>query len=250
MIFKTASDKILLAMRGCRDDLFSLKIEALINSYGDGYDFCSYYYADGAVLSKYYGDFVLSGQVTDENAEEIARFIQLSGFSALLCEISNGKRLEKYFDSDGFSVYVSNIMKYSPKERLVSSEGTLTKNPPLDEVFGIVSRAFELDYESWYVDASHRLRHGVSDYYTFNGISTVVCAFDIRDRVFLSQVATVPSERGKGSATKMLGLLCSELTSEGKEISLICLDQRLEFYKKAGFVPIGKAWNIKRSIRK
>lgn len=249
MIFKTTSDKIILAMRSYRDDLFSLKIEALINSYGDGYDFCSYFYADGAVLSKYYGDFVLSGRVNDKNAEEIARFLQLSGFSSLLCEISNGKQLGKYFQEDSFFIYESNIMKYSSQENAVTG-CTLKKNPPLDEVFEIVSKAFELDYESWYVDASHRLRHGISDFYTLENASAVVCSFDIRNMAFLSQVATVPSERGKGLATKMLGLLCNRLTSEGKEISLICLDQRLEFYKKAGFVPTGKAWNIKRSIRK
>ena len=249
MIFKAESEKILLAMRSYRDDLFALKIEALINSYGDCYDFCSYFFADGAVLSKYYGDFVIAGKIDDNNAEEIARFIQLSGFSAILCEISNGKVLEKYFDTAGHTTFVSNIVEFSP-QKAEAIDGALVKNPSLDEVYEILSEAFELDYESWYVDASHRVRHGVSDYYVFDGKSTVCVAFDIRKNVFLSLVGTKRQERGKGTATKMLKTLCSELTSQGKKISLICLDERLDFYKNTGFVSVGKACNIKRSISK
>lgn len=187
-----------------------------------------------------------NGALTEDEAAEAAQFLQLSGFNAILCENALGERIYKHFDNEACRTYVSNLMKFS-SDGQCDDDAEIQLNPPLDDVYAILKTAFTLDYETWYVDASHRIRHGVSKTYIYDKISTATLAFEIRGTCFLSLVATRADERKHGSATKMLRRLCSEYNKENKDTYLICLDERLHFYENAGFKPVGRVFNIKKN---
>ena len=93
------------------------------------------------------------------------------------------------------------------------------------------------DFDKWYVDISHRIRHGVSELYLYDR-TTVTKSFDIDGYVFLSHIATAKSERGKETARRLLRCLAEKYNNEGKEAYLFARDHRRSFYESIGFEPV------------
>ena len=105
-------------------------------------------------------------------------------------------------------------------------------DPPLDEVFGILASSFEIDYEHWYVDMSHRIRHNVAKARKHDG-SALIVQYDINGEALLSQIATLPEQRGRGSASRLISSACAELSPS--DVYVICEDKLLPFYSRIGF---------------
>lgn len=200
------------------------KIRALLMSYGTGYDFCRFFRQGSSILAVLDGSAVLcAGE--DCDYRELAEFLSMNGFTELFCGEQDAQPLA---EAGGFSAHRINLMKYCGKPVPAAPE----LNPPLSEVWGIVGRCFEIEYEPWYLDMSHRIRHGVTQCAVMDG-SALCIQHNINGEALLSQIATPPELRGEGRASRLVSAVCGSLSDS--VIFLLCGDCLVPFYEKNGF---------------
>lgn len=202
------------------------KIRALLLAYGTKYEFCRFYVSEDVILCETDGSFVTCEVGKPDDLSELADFFGFNGFSEIFCSDSLGNRLSSYLKCGSQKV---NLMRFCGVP--VRSAETETE-PPLDKVFKILSSSFDIDYEHWYVDMSHRIRHNVARARIL-GSSALIIQHDLNGEALLSQIATLPSERGRGNASQLISAVCAELCNS--DVFVICEDELLPFYRKIGF---------------
>lgn len=208
------------------DSWYGKKIQAYVNAYGLAYDFCRLYSSDKGGLMLVYNSTATIDGVFDR--DELNDMIQL--ISPVTVECSDNA-----FVPDGYNQYCKTLFK---GVSCVSEISDLKVNTCLDDVYHILEESFGLsEYEAWYADTSHRIRHGVSDVFLWNS-TTVTKLFDIDNYVFLSHIATGTADRGKGRARQLLYHLCSKYEKQGKSVYLYAKDERVSFYEGIGFIPV------------
>lgn len=204
------------------------KAAALFRAYGGNTDFCRFYRQDDALLiASLDSDYVICNIGGEPDFDELAAFVRINGFNSLLAEESVCGGLEKRLEAE-FAHEA--LMEYHGGHIPAPTE----KNPPLDSVYAILNVSFgDIPYEPWLLDTSHRIRHGVSDVYVL-GKSTCTVLFDHGGYAFVTQVATAPEERGKGSAKRLLQSAAGERSLHAKT-RLVCREAIIPFYEKCGF---------------
>lgn len=201
------------------------KIRAMLLSYGIKYDFCRFFFSDSVIIGEMSGCFVLC-ELGECDFEELADFFSFGGFLEIFCSEKAGRALSKPLECWQEKV---NLMRYSGEA--ISEE--VEKDPPLDKVFEVLSSAFPINYELWYTDMSHRIRHGVTRLRMLEN-STLTIQYELNGEAFLSQIATKTEFRGKGNASRLISAVCAEL--EKSAVYLVCEDSLRGFYERLGFV--------------
>ncbi|MGN0700822.1 MAG: GNAT family N-acetyltransferase [Oscillospiraceae bacterium] len=197
------------------------KIRSLYNAYGAGYDFCRFYRAEGCFISVLDNSAVVCGECLD--TEELRDFLLMCGVSDVFGEAALADKL-----CPPFSRSDVNLMRFCSE---ISPEISHS-SPKLSEAYDILKTAFPIDFEPWYLDMSHRIRHGVSSL-AANGASCLCVQYDLNGEVLLSQIATLPEQRSKGYARRLINSVCASLPN--REIFVLCEHGLLDFYKKIGF---------------
>lgn len=197
------------------------KIRSLYNAYGAGYDFCRFYRAEGCFISVLDNSAVVCGECLD--TEELRDFLLMCGVSDVFGEAALADKL-----CPPFSRSDVNLMRFCSE---ISPEISHSI-PTLSEAYDILKTAFPIDFEPWYLDMSHRIRHGVSSL-AANGASCLCVQYDLNGEALLSQIATLPEHRNKGSAKRLINSVCASLPN--REFFVLCEDGLLDFYKKIGF---------------
>jgi len=213
------------------------KIRALLLCYGIKYDFCRFYVgefrAGHAFLGGLNGSFVLS-ECGECDFEELAVFFTFGGFEEIFCSQSAGVRLSELLQCRLQKV---NVMRFVGDALSCAME----TDPLLDNVYSVLKTSFEIEYEPWYLDMSHRIRHGIARFYKLNG-SVLAVQHNINGEALLSQIATIPEKRGQGNARRLISAVCAELSDS--KVYVICEDELLDFYRKSGFVREGYACRL------
>lgn len=245
MITKIDS-KTAYRLLGNEKDVLSLKIGANLKAY-EGYDFASCYAGRNIFIGRYYDDLVIrtKGGLSEEDLEELSLFLKICGFKQAICSLETGKRLEGLGWNNCFEnvlfMFSSNLI---PENEAYPDFSELAENPPLEEVFPIVKDGFpNIDHDCWLTDVSHKIRHNISKVYVYNGASVTVMA-DINYGVFLGTLATKNEFKGKGSAKSLLRSVGAHYEKQGKEVSILCKQELIPFYKKAGFYEYGKTITV------
>ncbi|MBR3150030.1 MAG: GNAT family N-acetyltransferase [Eubacterium sp.] len=222
-------------------DIFSVRIMSILKSYGCKYQFATYYrqVIDGnvtAVMSKLDGDFTLS--ITDDaDVDELVHFFCVTGYSSITC--SDKFSLSSRYD-EGIVMYCDTKMDYSLKGV------TLDEYPKLMDLFNFVDYN-SLDFKSWYVDISHRVRHGTAKAYTLciddAIIASGILSAIIKDNAILTAVRCEPEFRGMGYGSALVAAICGDVKGRVH----IMRDEGMNegFYKRLGFIDNGK-WRIYR----
>lgn len=201
------------------------KIRALCRAYGFEYDFCRVYaQGERAFLSLLDGSAVLwAAQGADFG--ELADFLRMNGFSELFC---GGEAARELSARLGLAPRQALLMRFDGR----TQEFPVDYSPQLSDVYAIVGQAFGMEFEPWYLDLSHRIRHGVSTA-ALAGRSALVIQHRANGEALLSQVATDPLYRGQGSASKLILGVCAALSPD--RVFVLC-ERRLEgFYARLGF---------------
>lgn len=223
-----------------KQDIYYVRIMSLIRAYGCVYDFASFYRQindDGvitAIISKLDGDFTLC---FNDNADlaELAEFFSILGYSTVLADSS-------FVLPDVFDEGI--VMATDKKIEVQSAYTEIDKFPKLMELFNFVDYDC-LDFESWYVDISHRIRHGCAMAYTLNVnneiISSGIFSSLYNNDAILTAVQTVPEFRKMGYGSSLV----SEMICDVKGTVYLMREYNLNenFYKKLGFDNIGK-WRM------
>lgn len=228
MIKRVGSDRELNSLLGSADflsdkqDTEARKILALGICYGTKYDFCRFYKTDNSVLCGLSGSYILRGCA---DFEELAWFFSFAGFSDIFCSYGAGTELSKTLGCCRADV---NLMRFDG----IGSSCATEKEIPLEEFFAILKTGFDIEFEPWYLDISHRIRHNVTQIRRL-GDSVLVIQHDLGGAALLSQIATLPESRGKGNAARLISSVCAELSPS--EVYIICEDRLTDFYKHIGF---------------
>ena len=227
-------------------DVFSLKIASNLQAY-DGYDFHCLYAGQGLLIGRYYNDLVIrtKGIISGETAEELSLFLQVCGFKSALCGIETGTRLANAgWDNTEESVVLKFAGEFVPEGDEAVPFEDIVVNPPLDEVFPIIKDGFPgIDHDGWYTDINHKIRHGIACVYLYNG-ATVTAAADMNGAVYLTLVASAKAVRGTGAAKNLLRAVGRQFEKQGKEACILCREELVPFYEKAGFYVTDKAVTV------
>ena len=223
-------------------DLFAVRILSLLDAYGTEYDFCRFYaqYNDDgivtAILSRLDGHITLSH--TDLfNSEELDEFVNTIGYETLLCD----------GDFDMKCEYESGIvMKSESKVEKSLSYAVIDDYPSLVDMFNLDDYSAN-DFSAWYVDMSHRIRHGCARAYSLSVndeiISTAVFSSIYNGAAVLTAVRTLPEFRKMGYASALVSYMLFD--TEGDVYLMREKDRNKSFYEKLGFKDNG-IWRIYR----
>lgn len=217
------------------------KIRALLTAYGTKYDFCRFFVSESVILCETDGSFVLCEYTDNCDVNELAEFISFHGFSEIFCSKKLGKLLLELLYCPFQEVF---LMRFHGKAVPCKD---IKKSPSLDEVYGILKTAFDIEYEPWYADMSHRIRHGVSSARVL-GSSALIIQHNLNGEVLLSQIATLPEHRGQGGASRLIKGVCAELSAS--DVYVLCEDKLLSFYSGLGFKKISEKMIITRGESK
>lgn len=227
MIKRISSEDELLVLT--KSGIEAQKIRALFKSYGTDYDFCSFYKSDNFIITRFYDEFVICKYDEADNniLDELGEFLIFSGFSKILCAEDVGETLN---DMLLLNCKKLNVMEFCGEYPKVCDNVTELS---LTEAYDILKTSFEINYEPWYLDMSHRIRHGVSKLY--GNDSSVLCVqHNLCGEALLSQIATIPEKRGQGKASELILSVCKTLCNS--KVFLLCEDKHLSFYKRLGFI--------------
>lgn len=208
------------------------KIRALLKAYGTNYEFCSLYKSDEFILARFYDDVVICkyGAADNNKLDELSEFLTFSGFSKIFCSDDIGEILKDELSLKSKKLYLMKFCGEIPEACSNYTELSLT------EAYDILKTSFEINFEPWYLDMSHRIRHGISKLYG-NESSVLAVQHNLCGEALLSQIATIPEKRGQGKASELILSVCKTLCKS--KIFLLCEDKNLSFYNKLGFIQSG-----------
>lgn len=221
-------------------DIFSIRIKSLLKAYGTSYDFAMFYkQIDNdnnvtSIISKLDGDFTLSAY-DNADFDELKNFFITLGYNSVLSD-------ERLLINEEYDT--GEIMSATKKTELHRSYATLDCYPKLMDLFNIDDYD-SLDFESWYVDLSHRIRHGCSRAYSLNAggeiVSSGIFSSIWENDAILTSVRTAPEFRNLGYGS----VLVSEMMCDIKGTVYLMREENKNehFYKKLGFENIGK-WRM------
>ena len=213
------------------DSWYGKKIQAYVEAYGLNYDFCRLYGSDkGGMLLVYNSTVTCDGSFDNGELESFVSMLE-----PVDIEVS-----DIGFNPEGYEKIRKTLFKGTSSESSVKADD-IQINTALNDVYAVLEESFGLnEYDIWYTDTSHRIRHGMSDVFLWNS-TTVTKLFDVNDYVFLSCIATGSADRGKGRARQLLYYLCSEFEKQGKSVYLYAKDERVSFYEGIGFKPVSQS---------
>lgn len=206
------------------------KIRSLLKAYGIKYDFCRFFCQGGdTFIAALDNNFVLCNGLAADY-EELSEFFAANGFNEIFCAQNAALELKRYIK---LFVRQVNLMKF----RGAAVQSDFDHEPVLDEVYAVLETAFDFEYEPWYLDMSHRIRHGISRCCSLDGSAVLVVQHNLNGEALLSQAAVLPERRGAGLAKRLIGAVCFELMPS--DIYVICEDSLIAFYQHCGFELVG-----------
>lgn len=235
-MIEQVNDRYRLTGYGGRD-IYYVRILSLASAYGCKYPFARFYRqinADdeiSAVISILDNDITLAfvEKLADKN--ELVQFVQMLGFSSLLCDSS-------------FAVdckYTSGaVMKSDKKVEISCAYTAIDEYPHLFDLYNFVDYD-ENSFEAWYVDISHRIRHNAARALSLNIkdeiISSAIFSSIYNDDAVLTAVRTRPEFRGNGYASALVSAMCCDV--KGTVYLMREQDKNEGFYKRLGFENCG-----------
>lgn len=215
------------------------KINALFEAYGTKYDFCRFYRQGSCVISSLDGSFVIFDDGTADS-EELADFFRMNGYAEIFCSEALGSEIAEKLSSPCISV---NLMRFACSESVAVA---LNTSPALSDVYSIISEGFDIEFEPWYLDMSHRIRHGISRCCALEDKAALVIQHDINGEALISQVSCRKAFRGQGIAAKLMKAVSALLYPS--DVFVLCENDLIPFYEKCGFSVAGKNIVIRCSI--
>jgi len=216
-------------------DICGEKLQSLAISYGTDKPFCTFWHQIDevgritAVICKFGSAVTMS--INKPDCKELLDFLLFIGFDELICDNNFADEIGGFIKEKVYAV-----------EKAVNYQNNKPPNLSFSEYSAIYqmldnsnSDAIEMgDFESWYVDVSHRIRHG--------GAVAVLwksgCGLGLlsHSSVIINGIAVENDHRGKGYGKEIL----KSIESFGKTRSMaFCLQTELEFYKKCGYKTTG-----------
>ncbi|MCD7723129.1 MAG: GNAT family N-acetyltransferase [Clostridiales bacterium] len=238
-MIKLAKDESTLKKYKTCGDIYHTKIMSLASAYGFGYDFLRFYVQQSgakvtAVLSVLDRDVIVSLDMAAADLGEISYFLRMTGFSSILCP--GNLKLDFEFESGC-------VMKKSAAPLKTCAGGEIVQNVSLKKLYDFTQP--QADFEYWYTDLNHRIRHGSARAYAqvCGGeiISAALLSAVWQNTAVLSSVKTAENHRRCGCASAVINQIFKDF---GGDIYLMREHgKNKSFYERLGFEDIG-LWKI------
>lgn len=186
-----------------------------------------------AVISKVGGNVTLSAKKTAP-FEEIREFLNVTGFSKILCS----SEFSEYFE--GRKKHGNILKTRDDNSDFCKAQQLYSEN--LKDVFYIVEKVFGFDgdFLMWVADLSHKMRHNSAHLYGIycenKLVSSAFSLFETEKSVVISSVATLEEYRCKGFGERIVKTIIEE--NKDKDVYVFTENEKTDnWYKKIGFVP-------------
>ena len=241
MISKVNDKDELYELLSTENDVYTEKIRSLADAYGTKYDFCNFYkQTGGTVISDYYGSACVAKSRTrpGDRLAELMEFLMCGKFRKVIMPFTtfDASNVDANYEKLCLMRYEGGSVKTPDSEKI-----TLADETELTEISEIVADGFELDFNNWYTDISHMIRHGISRVYMLENNCCLVRMFASAGISYLSYVCTRKTERGKGLATRLIKAVCALETDAGNPPLVFCRNELLKFYEDTDFRKINEA---------
>ncbi len=225
-------------------DPYAARITALVETYGTEHSFALFWVQEineksVAAVSKVDGNMTVCC-LDDADFEELFAFINAVGFLTLTSDAAVMKKLGFEPSKSSFTVEYKGGTAFGTDD--------IVHDCDKKKIYDLLCLCgFELgDYGAFLADVCARINKGTASLSAImNGDELRACAFALFEgtkSVLLGAVATNPSARGKGCASKLVGALAEEKSN--KKVFLFCRNDSLaDFYAKIGFEKVG-CWAI------
>lgn len=231
------------------DNWCSTFIKSRFLAYGSQAPFAPFYLdTDGNIVSVLDGNAIMSG--TFSNMGEWAAFfamhpdiVTITGEEPIVQELSKILKLP---------LITKTVMQYTDGVNNVEKNTVL--QPAIREVYALLVSVFDTQmppFENWYVDVSHRVRHGLCRIAGINEegtlVSTAMTVAECENAAIIGAVATHPAYRKKGYASTCIRNLIGQMAG-GDIPKTIWIspknDGALRLYSSLGFILSGKIGQI------
>ena len=247
MIYQTKSiDSELL--ESLKSNNYTRRIKSHFAAYGTEYDFCRFYIIEYAeekmgVISVFNSSMMIStvkGKKLNRNIlKELSGFIFMIKPMSVEFENEYAETLEKLTRSEYSG---DRRTEFAFVSRNSMPQMDVNETPKLDDVFKILATCFPAvknSYELWLTDTSHRVRRGLAQSFLLGDYSTATIQYIVDKVALVGHVGTVPEERGKFHARKLLYWIGERLTKDGFEVRLFARPHRVSYYEEIGFKECG-----------
>ena len=219
-----------------KKDIYSLRIKSLLSSYGTKYDFAVFYCQIDAenkitaILSRLDNDWTLS-HLEHYDEKELCEFFCAVGFGTILSDDSF------HFDAAYDEGVVMSTLKKAEKHVQYAE---IDFYPKLMDIFNFEDYD-SIDFESWYVDLSHRIRHGCARAVSLNVggeiVSSAVFSSIYNNDAILSSVRTSPEFRQMGYGSALVSEMIFDVS--GTVYLMRERNKNEAFYSNLGFENTG-----------
>lgn len=223
------------------NDFIGTKIKASLIAYGTDFPFCSFWAQTKnnkptAFILKFEQTVFLS-TLSNADYDELCEFLNVIGFRHLQTEA--GARV-------GINTLPSkeyNIMRFRQNNNQINCKEDITAkfDPDLKNVYNILFFAKNrdlsyYDFNAWYADVSHRIRHGTAAAAIYNNHSAIIASHIASDSAVISGISTMPQFKNSGMGSIVLKQMCLYLNK--RNIFAACSNGIMPFYVKNGFEKI------------
>ncbi len=227
---------------------YSRRIISHYDAYGVKYDFCRFFQLktndnDIGIISLFNSAMVVSmyeGKKLDSEAiADLAFLARVNKPATIELDAGYSHQLYSYL-TDSYEYSERHEFQFVSKNNMPDFD--VDEMPKLDDVFAILKTGFPAlvdSYDLWLTDTSHRVRRGYSQAFLFNGCTTATVQYIVGNTALIGQVATLPSERGKLYARKLLYWIGERLNLDNISVFLFARNHRKSYYEEIGFKEIG-----------
>lgn len=222
-------------------DVFSVRIFSLANAYGFNYDFATFWVqkthrSTTAILSRLDNNVTLSFD-SSSDIDELKDFLSMLSFGTLMC--SDRFEINCSFES-GF------VMEKLKNNSFQCNNDVAIEPIPLQDLFRLNKCSLSgVDYDAFYADMNHKIRHGALKAYgaKFQDefVSSAALTSIFHQYSVLSFVATDKNFRNMGFASKIVDSISSD--NKMKYFLIRKSNENKSFYNKLGFINTEK-WRI------
>lgn len=216
-------------------------------AYGIGKRFAPFYTDEaGTLLSLLDGNAVLVGEATD--TAEWADFLSHAEIATLRAERAVAEKLAKK------SKRPFSVQRVMQLQQFTGTLPSAISVPSPREMYLVLSAVFSENlpaFDNWYVDISHRLRHGLCHVAGIQRdemlVTVAMTVAETTKGAVLGSVATLPAYRKQGFSGACIGHLVSNLRKENPDAAIYIIpktDYAESLYRKLGFSVCGEVGTL------
>lgn len=228
----------------------AVKIRCLREAYGTACAFVHFWAGDGGSAIALM-DGCATAHLAPAEREEALLFLAMQPeVRALRTDADSAGRFAALY---GGQVQTGTVMTAADMAPLPASAPAVEPLSPR-ELYPLLAACFDRlpPFDAWYVDVSHRVRHGLCRIVGVRNAAgkpaaSAMTTAECPGAALIGAVATAPADRGKGFASACVTSLAQTLLAEGRRVLLSPKNAYAEqLYARLGFIPHGRWGAVER----